>query len=347
MSQSTTTAHARQGYEDYLRRFGVAARSDRVMTMRDLDLNGLRFFAYHDDHGVRLKAAISPAGWVSAGHDADDDWFGLLSSSTDAAGIAGRIAWLETNESHGPHGPSTQATIVVGASHPPIARIDPQQWAMVEAPTLHAGADGTLTLNTWLLEAGVELVRWTVMARRGVPARIERLTAEALLVDHQGDAAPDSITRAVALLATGSEIERTWALQAIADAGHVAAAREVAAVLVDTGASADLRSFSAATLARLGADSAIGPLGRVLHDDAAAQVRVACAQSLARLHGVQAVDALSGAAEDEADEGVRIEIVHALSAQGPSAHDALKRISERDAAPRVRELAGGYLEPMR
>lgn len=304
-------------YREHLGSFGIAEPGDRVAPLRSLDFRDVRFFAYAGSDGLRLKAAVTPTGVVTPGGHAGDDWHGLLSAAPDAASAAERIAWLETDESTS-HGLPYPSAVALAPEHRPAAGIDPAQWAFVTAPALRTCSDGGVTLTAWLLAGGARVpLRWTIAARPGAAAIIERTAASDLVLAQAGSAAQaaaDAAARGRRLL-TGSDDERWWALEHIGASGDRAAMRDVAALLADAGASSGVRLHAAGTLARLADPAAVTPLGGALRADAAPEVRRACAQALGRIGGAGAVQALSQAAPDEPDEIVRAEIAQALAGQ--------------------------------
>jgi HEAT repeat protein len=209
---------------------------------------------------------------------------------------------------------------------------------------LSARVDGTLVLRTWLLENARDPVRWVVTAPLQGRARIDRQPAAALL-DVPSEHAQVT-ARATASLAGGAEPDRLWALQALADAGETRAVPAVAALLLGPAASEGVRTLAAATLARLGGEAAVAPLGQSLRAAGPTGLRTACAQALARLRFPAAVAELARAARAEREAVVHIEIVHALGAHGSAAREELRVIAEGDATPAIRDLARGYLEEL-
>jgi len=91
-------------YRNYLATFGITQPGDRVVEQRGSERGGVRFFAYADGAGLRLKAAVTPDGLVTPGPQRDDDWHGFLAAIGDAEAAADRIAWLESDEAERPHG---------------------------------------------------------------------------------------------------------------------------------------------------------------------------------------------------------------------------------------------------
>jgi hypothetical protein len=309
-------------YREYLRSFGIAEAGDRVAELRDLDSGPVRFFAYAGGEGLRLKAVVTPNGLVAPGGQAGDDWHGFLSGVSDAATAAERIAWLETDDSSPPHGLPGAPTIALAPDRPPPAGIDPAQWAFVTAPALTVSPGGGVTLTAWLLPGGGHVpTRWTVSARAGTPAVIERVAASDLLLESAEAAA----ARARRLLAAGTEGERWWALQHIGDTDDHGAIPDLAVLLADRGTSPSLKIQVAGTLARLVDTAAVPSLSAALRTDDAPEVRRACAQALGRIPGADAVRALKAAAPDEPEVTVRAEIGHALAAQGHPAPSFPKR----------------------
>lgn len=329
-------------YRDYLRSFGIAEAADHIAELRDLDLGNVRFFAYAGSNGLRLKAAVTLRGLVTPGANAGDDWNGFLIDMPDGDAAAQRIAWIETDSSPPPHGVARSPTLALAPHRPPPTGIDPAQWALVAGPVLAADLDRA-TLIAWLLPGGSRVpMRWTVDARAGALAVIERVSASDLVIasaDSVEAAAADATVRARRLLSSGTDAERWWALQHIGENADHTAVPEVAKLLVNPDASPNTRLLAAATLARIADAEAVVPLGAALRTDAAPEVRRACAQALGRIPGAGALHALAEAAPEEPDAMVRAEIVHALAAQGSNARDAMTRIARDDADAGVRDLA--------
>ena len=334
------TASPEDRYRRYLQSFGISGHPESVLAMRELDLAHVRFFAFEDDQGIRLKAAVTEAGLVRSGRHAEDDWRGLLAASAGAGLLAERIAWLETDEARGPGIVTPSRTVVVRPGRSLTTPTDPSLRAMAAEPTLSATPDGTLILQMWLLEDEADLVRWIVTAPPRGNARIDRQAAAALFVARP----EETLARATELLAKGDEPDRLWALQAISDASDPRAAPAVAALLMDPAASDATRSLAAGTLARLDIDAAATLLGTTLREAETTAIRRACAQALGQLRGPGAVAELSRAAGVEPDAGVRFEIVHALNAHGEDAREALRSVARTDVAPAVRNLAKIYIE---
>lgn len=147
-------------YRAYLASFGIADPGDRVVEQIALDRGSVRFFAYADGGGLRLKAAVTPTGIVTSGARAEDDWHGFLAGIGDAAAAAERIAWLETDASTQPHGlPAPPWTAVVAtmsqlpdgsirfvASFLPSGIPIPQRWTVIAPP--HASAEITFSTES-------------------------------------------------------------------------------------------------------------------------------------------------------------------------------------------------------
>ncbi len=95
---------------------------------------------------------------------------------------AERIAWLETDASMQPHGLPTVPVVALAPELRP-AGVDAVPWAQVTAPAQRAHSDGSVELIAWFLPSTARLPeRWTVIARPGVPATIERIAASDLPV---------------------------------------------------------------------------------------------------------------------------------------------------------------------
>jgi hypothetical protein len=334
-------------YRDYLRSFGIVEPGDRIAELRDLDLGNVRFFAYGGGEGLRLKAAATPHGLVTPGGNVGDDWNGFLIAMPDGDAAAQRIAWIESDSSPSPHALAVALTIALTPDHPPSCGIDPAQWALVTAPVL-AADPGRATLIAWLLPSGSRIpMRWTVDAKAGALAVIERVSAFDLIIASAGSveaAAAAATTRARRLLSSGTDDERWWALQHIGENDDHAAIQDIAAILVGPGASVNIRILAAGTLARLADPEAVMPLGAALRADTTAEVRRACAQALCRIPSAGSLQALAEASWEEPDVIVRAEIVHALAMQGSKARDAMARIARDDTDAGVRDLARLSLE---
>ncbi len=330
-------------YRQYLRTFGITEPGDRVAEMSELDVGNVRFFAYASSDGLRLKAGVTPGGIVRPGEHAGDDWFGFLSGIPDAATVADRIAWLETDSSMPLHGLPGTPTIALAPDRPLIAGIDPAQWALITPPTLEKTAGGTLVLTAWFLPSGRHVPeRRTITARAGAPAEVVSSPAVDLVSKNAGSpalAASAAAARARRLLQEGTENERFWALRHIEETADRGAVPEIEALLGNAGAEADSRLLAAGTLARFADPSSAGALGKALRQDGAPEVRRACAQALGRISGGRAVQALTQAAAAEPDAMVRLEIVRALASQGDIVRAVLARIAQDDHDPAVRKLA--------
>ena len=245
-----------QRYRAYLATFGIADPSERIVTFRELDFGSrTRFFAYAEGAGIRLKAAVTPAGLVVPGAHADDDWYGLLSSAPDATAAAQRLAWLQSDQSVQPHGLPRSPVVALEPGHPPGVGLDPAQWALVTASTLLKHPDDSVTLTAWLLTRdAVSPIRWTITAQAATPASIARASAADLLAGMSGGRAAAETganARARRLLATGTERDRQWALQQIGDADDRTAVPDVLGLLSDASAGSDLKILATGTLARL------------------------------------------------------------------------------------------------
>jgi hypothetical protein len=335
-------------YREYLGTFGITEDRGQVAELHDLDLESVWFFAYSGSGGLRFKVAITQRGLVTAGGHADDDWYGFLSGMPDAEAAAARIAWLETDESISAlHLPSRPVMPLV-PDHLPAAGIDPEEWAFVEAPTLHRTPDGCVILVAWFLPNGFNVPqRWTVTAQPDRPAIIVCTLASELLVSSAGSSeavAAEASNRARRLLASGTEDERRWALLKIGETGDRSAVGAVAELLENGSVSADVRVLAAGTFPRIGDPAAVVPLGAALLADFSPEVRRACAQALGRIGGPSAVAVLGNAGSCEPDTIVRTEIINALTAQGGLARNALSQIAGSDADIDLRELARQSLE---
>lgn len=141
-------------YRAYLATFGITDPGERAVEMRELARGGVRFFAFADGDGLRLKAAITPGGLVTPGANADDDWHGFLTGIGDAGEAAERIAWLESDESAQPH----------ALPVPP--------WTAM-AGTASREPDGSILFVGVFLPSGIPIPQqWTVIAKPDAPAEI-------------------------------------------------------------------------------------------------------------------------------------------------------------------------------
>ncbi|WP_433727395.1 HEAT repeat domain-containing protein [Actinoplanes sp. CA-051413] len=326
-------------YRDYLATFGIAEPGDRVVERHGLGTGYVRFFAYLDAEGLRLKAAVTPDAMVRPGGHSDDDWYGFLAGMPSAAVAAERIAWLETTAVP-PHALPMPPVVALVPGDRPAAGIDPAQLALVTSPSLHRSGTQTLVLIAWLLAGGARVPqRWTVIARAGTSADVSRVSAFELLATRAAGAAAaaaEAEARARQLLVSGTDDQRRWALHQVAEVPAIPA---VAAVLADLGADADLRLIAAGTLARIADPAVVVPLRAALRTDPAAEVRRGSAQAIGRIGGAEAISALAEAASREPDMLVRMEIVHALRAQGAGARAVLAGIADGDPDAAVRQLA--------
>jgi hypothetical protein len=204
------TAPARMArYRAYLASAGFAQPGEHAVEVRGLGLPQVGFYGY-DDHGLRLKAAVTPRGVVRPGGRPEDDWRGLLAAAPDAMTAAERIAWLETDESPlAMRAPSPPATVLAPDRHP-AAMVDPALWAFVAAPELTKDADGGLTLTAWFLMSGAQVpVRWTIAAGPRRTATIATIAASDLPEAQNGSLAAASVAaRARRLLGAGNDDER-------------------------------------------------------------------------------------------------------------------------------------------
>lgn len=142
-------------YRAYLARFGIAEAGDRVVEMRELEAGGVRFFAYADGAGLRLKAAVTPAGLVTPGPQASDDWYGYLTEMGDGGAAAEGIAWLETDEAATPDG------------------FPPAEWTAMGA-TLDRSPDGAILLVALFLPGGIPIPQqWAIRAWPNAAAEID------------------------------------------------------------------------------------------------------------------------------------------------------------------------------
>lgn len=165
-------------YREYLATFGIAQPGDRVAELRDRDVGNVRFFAYADGNGLRLKAAVTPSGVVTPGAHEDDDWSGFLFGMPDAESAAERIAWLESDASMQPHGLPVEPAAALAPSQPTPPGVEPAHWALVTAPELRAHPDGDVAFVAWLLPSGTRIPeRWTIRVRANARAAIERAAA--------------------------------------------------------------------------------------------------------------------------------------------------------------------------
>jgi hypothetical protein len=142
-------------YRAYLASFGITQPEDGIVAHPELDRGGVRFFAYADGGGLRLKAAVTPTGIVTPGPQRQDDWHGFLSCIADAQAAAERIAWLESDESAQPD----------GLPVPP--------WTVASAASLETPANGEVAFVASFLPSGIPIPQqWTVRARRNAPAEV-------------------------------------------------------------------------------------------------------------------------------------------------------------------------------
>jgi hypothetical protein len=333
----------RTRYLDYLESFGIAEAGDRVAELRDLDLGGVRFFAFDNGEGLRLKAAVTPSGVVTSGGHTGDDWYGFLSAMPDAMTASERIAWLETDASTPPHGLPIAPVLALAPDRRPTAPIDPAQWALVTPPRLFTQPDASVILVAWFLLVGAPVPqRWTVTGRAGKPCAIVYASALDLVAAEAGSveaASSGAAKRARSVLARGTDSERWWAMRHIAETGSCAAIPDLAALLADSDAAPNLRLLAAGTLAQLADSTAVVPLVAALQVDPSPEVRRECAQAIGRIGGLGAIQPLADAASCEPDVIVRAEIVRALTAQGNPARPALAQIASDDHDASVRNLA--------
>jgi len=141
-------------YRNYLVTFGITQPGDRVVEQRGSERGGVRFFAYADGAGLRLKAAVTPDGLVTPGPQRDDDWHGFLAAIGDAEAAADRIAWLESDEAERPH----------GFPIPP--------WTVAGPASLQTTADEVTFVGSFLPSGIAVPQQWTIRAQRGAPAEI-------------------------------------------------------------------------------------------------------------------------------------------------------------------------------
>jgi len=336
-------------YSEYLRRFGILDPGERIAELRDLDVLNVRFFAYAENNGLRLKAAITSSGIVTPGGLVNDDWYGFLAHMPSAEVAAQRIAWLETDASRELDGLPVSPTLTLFPDRPLAAGIDPAQWAFVTAPVLLTG--DKLKLTAWFLQGSTRVpTMWAVIAWPVGNTIIERTSALDLLLARAGStdaAAVDSARRARRLLAEGTADERLWALEYVGDTADRASVFDVSALLVNADVNADVRLRAAGTLARLADQGATTALGAALCSDPAPEVRRASAQALGRIGGTGALQTLTQAVSGEPNVMVRAEIVHALAARGAAAHAALVRIADSDPDTAIIELTRTYIDAMK
>lgn len=299
-------------YRAWLTSIGVADAGEAVHEQPAVAFGGVHFYA-RGDAGARYRAAITPAGVVSGGGRAGEDWYGLLRATTDPMQIAVAVAWL-----HAPVG--GQAQVLLPTT--PIA-VDPARWADVQAPALTRGAQA-ITFQAWLLVDGGEPERWVIQAEPG-RATVTRAPL--------GSAPAGAIDRARATLTTGTTAQKQWALGELA--GRPEALAELAVFLGDTTQEVSLRVLATRSLRVDGNPVALDALGRALQADSSVDVRRAAAGSLGMMTGGEGP--LDAASRTELDTAVRMEIVHALRARG--AAEVLARVAREDPDASVRALA--------
>jgi hypothetical protein len=331
---------AEERYREYLASFGISNPRD-IACLHDLDVDEIHFFGYAGDGGLRLKAAVTPAGVVSPALPESADWHGFLSHMPDAVTAASRVAWLESDASVPVDGLPLPPVEALTPGTRPERGIDPAEWELVAEPVLRRDPGGGVALVAWFLPSQTRIPeRWTISGYLDGSCAIERVPASRHVARSAGgDDAAAASERARLLLSQGEDDDVRWALQHIGDTVDVAASSAVAALLRSRDAGPEIRLLAAGTLARLADPSSAGALGEALRGDPAPEVRRASAQALGRIGDSVAVRLLVDAVSGEPDVVVRAEMVNALLASANPPRAALGRIAATDADASVRLLA--------
>lgn len=326
-------------YAEFIRRYGVAPETAKIVEEHTLALGGFRMFRL-DVADRELRAAASPTGVVSGTRAPADAWWELLGAG-DAGQVADRIAWLESTRDASRHVRGRKLVVVRATERPPTAGVDPGLWRIAPAPLFHPGPDRR-ELVFWLYTAATdEPVERTVRARPKGPADIvDRPVHEIVKLG-------DPVTRATAALG-GSDVDTIqWALLVITRAHVVAAAPAVAKLLESTHAS--LRGDAASTLETLADPRSV---------DALAAAASSEADDTAQLLEVEALGAHTTAASAKAlatlrpklHGRARVQGIHSLARIGRAAlaevRPALADAAAHDPDADLRSLAASYLKSL-
>ena len=323
-------------YLKYLGTFGIERPGRRVVEHVSLRLGAFRAYSLDSPTSGPYRAFAAGDGLVAPGQREGDAWHAFLGAGA-AVEVAGRIAWLESTESGGPHHPATGMTLAISGAAVPFPA-DPALRDRVEPPQRGEAADGTRTLTAWYLPAGREALEcWRITAPRHGPARFHIQA-----YDGQPSAA-DVEPRAGSLLASPRAEERHWAASVFAARAASPAARahlpDLVALLAD--ADAGVREAAANALGRIGDARAVAPLAEncVRREDPGERRHLVQVLST---FGDEAVDALARLADADPTTDVRLEAVHALNRIDTGAARARLAGLARDRDGAVRRLAESY-----